>query len=82
MLRDEITGLDGTILNRRNIGIKQKEVGVGSARSITYCIKPAVHQVVFSDVQITIRQRIAVLPVLEYWSELCSYWLTQNRRFL
>jgi hypothetical protein len=42
----------------------------------------AVRQVVFTDVQITIRQRIAVLPVLGYWSELCSYWLTQNRRCL
>jgi hypothetical protein len=32
--------------------------------------------VVFADVQITIRQRVAVLPVLGYWSELFSYWLT------
>jgi hypothetical protein len=23
-----------------------------------------------------------LLPVLGYWSELCSYWLTQNRRCL
>jgi hypothetical protein len=38
--------------------------------------------VVFTDVQITIRQRVAVLPVLEYWSELCSYWLTQKSRCL
>jgi hypothetical protein len=34
------------------------------------------------NVQITIRQRVAVLPVLGYWSELCSYWLTQNGRCL
>ena len=43
---------------------------------------PAVRQVVFADVQITIPQRVAVLPVLGYGSELCSYWLTQNRRCL
>jgi hypothetical protein len=43
---------------------------------------PAVRQVVFADVQITSRQRVAVLPVLGYWSELLSYWLTQNRRCL
>jgi len=42
----------------------------------------AVRQVVFTDVQISIRQRAAVLPVLGYWSALCSYWLTQNRRCL
>jgi hypothetical protein len=47
--------------------------------SIKFCIKPAVRQVVFTDVQITIRQRVAVLPVLGYWSELGSYWLTQNQ---
>jgi hypothetical protein len=34
------------------------------------CIVPAVRQVVFADVQITCRQRVAVLPVLGYWSEL------------
>ncbi len=39
------------------------------------CIRPTVHQVVFTDVQITIRQRVAVLSVLGYWSELCSYGL-------
>jgi hypothetical protein len=38
--------------------------------------------VVFTDVQITIRQRVAVLPVPGYWSQLRSYWLTQNRRCL
>ncbi len=43
---------------------------------------PAVRQVVFADVQITIRQRVAVLLVLGYWSELCSYWLTQNQSCL
>jgi hypothetical protein len=60
------------ILNRRNIGAQVKKVGIGSARSIKSCIKPAVRQVVFTDGQITIRQRVAVLPVLGYWSELCS----------
>ncbi len=57
-------------------------MGVGSACSIKSCIRPAVGQVVFIDVQITTRQRVAVLPVLGYWSELCSYWLTQNGRCL
>jgi hypothetical protein len=42
---------------------------------------PAVYQVVFSDVQITIRPRVEVHPVLGYWSELCSNWLTQNRHY-
>jgi hypothetical protein len=53
-------------LVQRNIGIKQKKVGVGSARSIKSCIRPAVCQVVFTDVQITIRQRVAGPPVLGY----------------
>jgi hypothetical protein len=39
---------------------------------------PAVRQVLFTDVQITIRQTVVLLPVLGYWSELCSYWITQN----
>jgi hypothetical protein len=43
---------------------------------------PAVRQVVFADVQITIWQGVAVLRLLGYWSELCSYWLIQNRRCL
>jgi hypothetical protein len=34
------------------------------------CTVPAVRQVVFADVQITIPQRVAVLPLLGYWSEL------------
>ena len=51
------------ILNRRNIGTKKKKVGVGSARSKISCIKTAVRQVVFTDVQITIQQRAAVLQV-------------------
>ena len=38
------------ILNRRNIGIKLKKVGVGSACSIKSCIRPAVRQVVFTYV--------------------------------
>ena len=44
-------------------------------------IKSAVRQAVFTDAQITIRQTVAVLPVLGYWSELCSYWLTRNKRW-
>ncbi len=53
---------------------------------------PAVRQVVFADVQITIRQRVAVLPVLGYWSELApiglhktdaaSDWLLIKRHYL
>jgi hypothetical protein len=42
------------------------------------CTVPAVRQVAFADVQTTIRQRLAVFPVLGYWSELFSYWLTQT----
>jgi hypothetical protein len=42
--------------------VPSKKVGVGSARSKKSWIKPAVRQVVFTDVQITIRQRVAVLP--------------------
>jgi hypothetical protein len=56
-----------------------KKVGVGSVY-VLLKILSAMRQVVFTDVQITILQRVAVLPVLGYWSELCSYWLTQNRR--
>ncbi len=41
-------------------------------------IRPAVCQVALTDVQKTIRQRVAVLLVLGYWSELWSYWLSQN----
>ena len=67
-----------TILNRRNIGPCKESW----RRFCTLHTVPAVRQVVFADVQITIRQRVAVLPVLGYWSELCSYWLTQNRRCL
>ncbi len=59
-----------------------KKVSVGPERSLKSCIMQAVRQVVFTDVQITIRQIVAVLPVLGYWSELCSYWLTQNQRCL
>jgi hypothetical protein len=39
------------ILNRCNISIKQKKVGVCSARSIKSCIRPGVRQVVFTDVR-------------------------------
>ena len=63
---DDITRFDGTM--QRNW-----------RRFCTLHTVPAVRQVVFADVQITIRQRAAVLPVLGYWSELCSYWLTENR---
>ncbi len=39
------------------------------------CTVPAVWQVVFADVQITIRQRVAVLSVLGYWSEFAPIGL-------
>ncbi len=41
-----------------------KKVGVVSAHSMKACTEGAVRQVVFTDVQITIRQRAAVFPVL------------------
>jgi hypothetical protein len=55
--------------------VSSKKVGVGSARSIKSCIRPAVRQVVFAGVQITIRQRVAVPLVLGYWSELAPIGL-------
>jgi hypothetical protein len=51
------------ILNRRN-WYHAKKVRVVSAHSMKACTGRAVRQVVFTDVQITIRQRAAVLPVL------------------
>ncbi len=60
-----------TILNRRNIGTMQRKW----RRFCTPHTVPAVRQVVFADVQITIRQRVAVLPVLGYWSELAPIGL-------
>jgi hypothetical protein len=41
-----------------------KKVGVVSAHPMKACTGLAVRQVVFTDVQITIRQKAAVLPVL------------------
>jgi hypothetical protein len=41
-----------------------KKVGVVSAHSMKACTGLAVRQVVFTDVQITIQQIAAVLPVL------------------
>jgi hypothetical protein len=41
-----------------------KKVCVVSAQSMKACTGLAVRQVVFTDVQITIRQRAAVIPVL------------------
>ncbi len=56
---------------------------------IMYSIRPAVRQVVITDVQITIPQRVAVLLVLGYWSEFApiglhktdadSDWLLRKR---
>ncbi len=43
-----------------------KKVGIVSASSIKSCTGPAVRQVVFTDVQITIQQKVVVLPVLRY----------------
>jgi hypothetical protein len=67
-----------TLNQRTVIVVPSKKSWLGSACSIKSCIK----QVVFTGVQITILQRVAVLPVLGYWSEFCPYWLTQNRRCL
>ena len=50
------------IPNWRNI--HAKKVGVVSAHSMEACTGRAVRQVVFTEVQITIRQRAAVFPVL------------------
>jgi hypothetical protein len=50
------------IPNWRNI--HAKKVGVVSAHSMKACTRLAVLPVVFTDVQITIRQGAAVLPVL------------------
>ncbi len=41
-----------------------KKVGIVSAHSMEACTGRAVRQVVFTDVQVTIRQRAAVLQVL------------------
>jgi hypothetical protein len=56
------------------------------------CTVPAVRQVVFADVQITIRQRVAVLPVLGYCqsfapiglnkTDAASDWLLIKRHYL
>jgi hypothetical protein len=43
---------------------KAKIVGVGSAHNMKACTGQAMRQVVFTDLQITIRQRLAVLPGL------------------
>ncbi len=39
-----------------------KKLGVGSARSIKSCIKPAVRQVVLTDVQITVDRELQFSP--------------------
>jgi hypothetical protein len=56
------------------------------------CIRPAVHQVVFTDVQITIRRRVAVLPLLGICQsfvliglhkiDAASDWLLIKRHYL
>ncbi len=66
MNRDECKAacrLHHIISNRRNL-VSCKE-SVVSAHSMKACTGLVVHQVVFTDVQITIGQRAAVLPVLK-----------------
>ncbi len=65
-------------LKQKVLAANNGNLAIAIATPYCACGTPSV----FADVEITIRQRVAVLPVLGYWSELCSYWLTQNRRCL
>ncbi len=59
----------------RAILVPCKKIGVVSALSMKACTGLAVRQVVFSDVQITIDRELE----FSRCSELCFYWLSQNR---
>jgi hypothetical protein len=73
--------------------VSSKNVGVCSARFIKSCIRPAVRQVVFTDVQITIRQKVAVFsrcsdlgesfaPIGLHKTDAASVWLLIKRHYL
>ncbi|MFN9902759.1 MAG: hypothetical protein ACK55Z_29055, partial [bacterium] len=74
-----------TILNRRNIGPCKESW----RRFCTLHTVPAVRQVVFADVQITIRQRVAVLllaytkltlPLIGCYRKACREYRYENNR--
>ncbi len=77
-----------TILNRRNI----EPCKESWRRFCTLHTVPAVRQVVFADVQITIRQRVAVLwcsdtgqsfaPIGLHKTDAASDWLLIKRHYL